>query len=1176
MNKNIRLLLFGLLLTAFFVGNALAVAPEVTDVSPTDITHESAKINYNVNQSDAGTRVEYGITEALDFSSGWYNSSPYSVTVTGLNPNTKYYYSVFAYNSSTSEYSNSTIQFFTTDPAPVVASAPTVLNIQPSSTHNSARITYSVDQSPANTQVLYGKTPSFDLVSGWNNGSSPYTVDLLGLDADTTYYYSVFAYNSTNLSYYSNSTIGDFTTGSAPTPVVPTAPSLSSVNSSDVKYDSAKINYIVNQSTAKTRIAYGKTQSLGLSSDWFSGSSVNNRTISGLDSGTTYYYSVFAYNSTDETKYSNSSIESFTTTSISGDRIWEAGMSTTYEWNAKTFSGFFYDLETGLFSETMRITDISRTIGDGKLVYRTQSVESNFEHSGWGKYDVIGFMAEKYFAGYTSNTTINGVDTVSLISSGQLSKVLLDNDDKKSVYSGSSLTLEDGYKLNIVQVDRNGDKVFVTLTKDGDELDSAVISGSGDYIYKTDLGDSDDVVIVAVRFTSIFSGTESNAVTIQGIFQISEDYIELEDGASYGKMEITGFSENYIEMKNDGSISLSKGKTIPIMGKIKFIVADSNTLRFAPFVDMSTPGTYELRGTVAEGLEKLTWTPLNFEGFYYDIDEGIQTEKLELIDINDRSIPKNKLVYTSTPKPVSFEHSSWGSFNVIGFMAEKYFAGYPSGAFGSSSSVDILSDGLLSKVLIDEDDKKSVYSGSSLVLEEGYALNIVQVDKNGDKVMVTLTKDGDEVDTSIISGSGTYIYEKDLGDSDDVPLIAIHFDSIFSGTESNAVFVKGIFQISEDYLEIEDGDTFGKMEVTGIGGSITMSNKDSISLSKGKSIAIMGDVSINVADSSDVRYYPYVEVTTTPSQSLSVSLDNSITTKGSKVTVTVTSRGAAVSEATVKAGSSTVGTTDDEGRITYTASTIGTIKITASKDGYASGSSELEIISPDDDSRKIILEVSPQEVYEGSSVTFFVLKAIGGDAVEGATVSYDGKSIGSTSSQGTVTYTVTNPGMHKLTAVKSGFLDASMNLEVKELAAKFEFTNLVITPLDVRQGKEATFSVDVKNVGTAAGNYTVDLKVNDTVVGTKTVSLGIGESETLEFKHAEKEPGTYTVKVADLTTTYEVFERSGVIWYALGAIAVVIVGGLGYLFTAGGWTVDMAQAKVDEAIQTIKELVSKR
>ncbi|MDP2217685.1 MAG: S-layer protein domain-containing protein [Methanolobus sp.] len=865
-------------------------------------------------------------------------------------------------------------------------------------------------------------------------------------------------------------------------------------------------------------------------------------------------------------------------TYFTGDRIWDedAGQSTTYTWNAKSFSGFFYDLETGFSSETMKITDISRTIGDGKLVYRTESVESNFGRSGWGKYQVIGFMAEKYFAGYTSNTNINGVDSVSLISSGQLSKVLIDNDDKKSVYSGSSLTLEDGYKLNIVQVDKNGDKVFVTLTKDGDELDSAVISGSGDYIYKTDLGDSDDVVIVAVRFTSIFSGTESNAVTIQGIFQISEDYIELEDGASYGKMEITGFGDNYIEMKNDGSLSLSKGKTIAIMGKIKFIVADSNTLRFAPFVDMSSPGKYELRGTVAEGIEKLTWTPLNFEGFYYDIDEGIQTEKLELKDINDRSIPKNQLVYTSTPAQVSFQHSDWGKYNVIGFMAEKYFAGYPSGAFGSSSSADIISDGLLSKVLIDEDDKKSVYSGSALILEEGYTLNIVQVDKNGDKVMVTLTRDGKEVDTSIISGSGTYIYETDLGDSDDVPIIAIHFDSIFSGTESNAVFVKGIFQISEDYLEIEDGDTFGKMEVTGIGGSITMSNKDSISLSKGKSITLMGDISINVADSSTVRYYPYVEVTTAPSQTLSVSLDKSIATKGDKVTVTVTSRGAAISDATVEAGTSTIGKTGDEGTLVYTASTIGKLKITAEKEGYASGSSELEVISPDDDSRKIIIEVSPEEVYEGSSVTFFVLKAIGGDAIEGAMVSYDGKSIGSTSSDGTITYTVTDPGMHKLTAVKSGFLDASMNLEVKEIAAKFEFTNLAITPLDIRQGKEATFNVDVKNTGTAGGSYTVDLKVNDTVVGTQTITLAIGESQTLSFKHAEKEPGTYVVKVADLTTTYEVFEKSGVIWYVLGAIAVVVVGGLGYLFTAGGWTAEIAQAKVDEAIQTLQELVSKR
>ncbi len=1179
MNKNIRLLLFGLILTAFFMGNALAVAPSITLGTPTDITHDSVKINYDVNQSDAGTHVKYGTTEALDSDSGWYNSSsPYSVAITGLSPDTLYYYSVFAYNSTDLEFSNTTVQSFTTAPAPVVATAPIVSDVVHSAvTHNSARITYSVDQSTAGTRVKYGTTEALGSDSDWYNGSSSHTVDLSGLSADTLYYYSVFAYNSIDSGYSSNSTISNFTTASAPVPVVPTAPSLSSVNHSDVKHNSVKINYVVDQSSAGTRIAYGTTASLGSYSDWFNGSSIHNVTLSSLNSGTTYYYSVFAYNSTDPGYSTNSTIQSFTTTSISGDRIWEDGMSTTYEWNAKTFSGFFYDLDSGFSSETMTITGIARTIGNGNLVYRTEPVESDFERSAWGKYQVIGFMAEKYFAGYTSNTTINGVNTVSLISSGQLSKVLIDNNDRKSVYSGSSLTLEDGYRLNIVQVDKNGNKVLVTLTKDGKEVDSAVVEGGRDYVYKTDLGDSQDVVLIAVRFDSIFSGTESNAVFIQGMFQISENYVELEDGAKYGKMKITGFSNDYIEMKNDGSFTLTKGRTIPVMGKINFIVADSDTLRFAPYVDMSSPGKYELRGTVAEGNDTLTWTPLNFEGFYYDINEGIQTEKLELREINGRTIPKNKLVYTSTPADVSFERSSWGNYKVIGFMADKYFAGYPSNPFGrSGSSVDILSGGLLSKVLIDEDSRKSVYSGSSLILEEGYTLNIVQVDRTGDKVLVTLTKDGKEVDTAVLNGRDTYIYEKDLGDADNVPLIAVYFDSIFSGTESNAVFIQGIFQISENYIELEDGEVFGRMEVTGTGGSITMSNKDSISLTRGRTVSLMGDVSIKVADSGTVRYYPYVEVTTTPSQTLSVKLDNSIVTQGGKVMVTVTSRGAAVSDATVKAGTSTIGKTGDEGTLVYTASTIGKLKITAEKEGYASGSSELEVISPDDDSRKIIIEVSPEEVYEGSSVTFFVLKAIGGDAVEGATVSYDGKSIGSTSSDGTITYTVTDPGMHKLTAVKSGFLDASMNLEVKEIAAKFEFTNLAITPLDIKQGKEATFNVDVRNTGTAEGSYTVDLKVNDTIVGTQTITLAIGESQTLSFKHAEKEPGTYVVKVADLTTTYEVFEKSGVIWYVLGAIAVVVVGGLGYLFTAGGWTAEIAQAKVDEAIQTLQELISKR
>ena len=69
---------------------------------------------------------------------------------------------------------------------------------------------------------------------------------------------------------------------------------------------------------------------------------------------------------------------------------------------------------------------------------RQNPLKRDFEHKDWGSYQVIGFMAERYFAGYTENSSFVK-DDISVISDGQLSKVLIDSDDKKSLYTGSSL-----------------------------------------------------------------------------------------------------------------------------------------------------------------------------------------------------------------------------------------------------------------------------------------------------------------------------------------------------------------------------------------------------------------------------------------------------------------------------------------------------------------------------------------------------------------------------------------------------------------------------------------------------------------------------------------------------------------------------------------------------------------
>ncbi|MEZ5336232.1 MAG: S-layer protein domain-containing protein [Methanolobus sp.] len=709
------------------------------------------------------------------------------------------------------------------------------------------------------------------------------------------------------------------------------------------------------------------------------------------------------------------------------------------------------------------------------------------------------------------------------------------------ILSGSSLVLKEGYELNLEEVDINGNSVLVTLEKDGDQLDTDIVSSDDDYIYEIELGDK-DVPIIVVHFNDIFQGTESNAVFVEGIFQISEDYVEIESGDEFGIMEVNALGSDIITMENNDGISLGRGDTVKIMGKLKFTVADDSTLRFGPVLDMSEPGTYELRGTVAEG-EALEWTPLNFEGFYYNIDEGVGTESLEIKELSGRSIDDGDLVYRSTPLDVSFDHDDWGDFQVIGFMAQKYFAGYPDNEF--TDHVSLLSDGMLSEVLIDDDSKISLYSGTSLTLEDGYELYIVEVDLDGSSVMVNLVHDGDELDTGIVSADDDYVYEKDIGSVDDVPIVIVHFDEIFQGRESNAVFVEGIFQISEDLVEVEDGEKFGEMEVrTFASDEIVLENEDSISLSRGDVVEIMGDISFNVADSGDVRYYPFIEVSTMPSKSLALDIP-SVVQEGNAVEISVTSRGASVEDALVMFGDKSVGETSTSGTVSYTPDAAGTYTVTAQKEGYVSASEKVEVISANDASRKVVIEVTPEEVVEGNTITISVMTAIGGDYVEDMDVYYDGKLIGNTGSGETITYNVKETGIHKLTTPTDHYIGAELNLEVLKMQANFVYSNLQVSPILVKTGKEATVTVDVTNTGTAAGEETVELLVNGTVMDSRDVSLKTGEETTLTFTVTEEEAGTYEIKVGSATSSLEVEKSSipapGVIVAIMAVFAVAML-----------------------------------
>ncbi|TGC11521.1 S-layer protein domain-containing protein [Methanolobus halotolerans] len=841
------------------------------------------------------------------------------------------------------------------------------------------------------------------------------------------------------------------------------------------------------------------------------------------------------------------SIAAMSTTALAqdnttGNRIWAAdsNVSLEYTWTAQSYPGFYYDLDSGEGSETLTVTLQSysdRSIQEGDLRYSTVPIETDFEHDDWGSYEIIGFMAERYFAGYNGNTTFAD-DPISLMGNGELSKIVMDTDDELSVFSGSSIILEEGYELNIQEVDLEGNSVLISLERNGDVIETDVVAGNDDYVYETDLGSEEDVPVIIVHFNNIFRGTETNAVFIEGIFQISEEYIEVESGDDFGTMEVETISSDEISMENSGSISLSRGNTVNIMGNLDFVVADDEILRFGPERDISEPVTYELRGTVIED-EAFTWTPLNFAGFYYNIDEGVGTESLEITELNGRSIPDGSLIYRSEPQQVSFEYDDWGTFNVIGFLAEKYFAGYSDDtAFADEDS--LLSGGQLSQVLIDSDMETSLFTGSRLVLEEGYELIIEEVDLEGDSVLVSLEKNGDEVDTGIVSGEGDYVYETDVGDTDDLAIITVHFQNIFRGTETNAVFIEGIFQISEDYIEVQSGDSFGELEITSFSASeIVMENDGSVTLSRDNTVDVTEEISFRVADSGTLRYYPFVEVTTEATEPLTINIPRAIE-QNDTVTIEVTSRGTSVAEAVVMFGDTNIGETSENGTIEYAPEEAGTFTVTAEKEGFARGSVEVDVISPEDVSRRLAIEVSPESITEGDTINISVVTLINSDPVEGVEVLYDSRSVGTTDEEGVVTYTARDPGMHKLTTSSDEYLSAELNIDVQESQARFAYSDLNIEPLLVQTGEEVTITANVENTGLEAGEEEVELLVNGEVADTENVTIDPGANQSVEFTVVGNETGTYNVSIGTLNGTFDV-EEQGIPFPGVAFTLLIIV-----------------------------------
>jgi S-layer protein (TIGR01567 family) len=579
----------------------------------------------------------------------------------------------------------------------------------------------------------------------------------------------------------------------------------------------------------------------------------------------------------------------------------------SFTWNPQNFPGFYYDPKKDIGTErlTVSITDGNDLSGEAPygIVYSTTASQSAFKLSEFGSYNLIGFMGERYFAGYVNDTGLSEWIQIPLMRSdnpnsldkGQLQRILMDDNSEYVVTQDKPLDLQEGYQLGLKTIDNRYRRVDLQLQKDGVVVDSSSAYPSKDgatysdktYTYKKDLGNQNGLVTIAVHIKNAYNDTENAAITVDGIWQISDESTAVKKESKFGKMtvaEVDAMAKTITMNNADQPIALPKNSDVPLMGDIHLKTADNDALRLYLCRQVTQPGTYDIRGCIAgasgdnDNLEEgsFTWNPQNFAGFYYDADKDLGTETLTTTLTEGNRLSgdyPNGIMYQTTAQMAELQFQDWGKYRVIGFMGEPCFAGYSSTEdlgqdmlYRVSIDENSLASEQLEKILLDSREKTVLAKGDFLDLEEGYRLLLKGVDESG-KALLELSKDGVTVHSKIIAPGNeyatiadkTYYYRTNVGDQNGLVTIAIHFkDAVSDGRKSEAI-VDGVWQISEKPISVVPDMSFGKMLVRSIDASrgvITMDNKDNaIMLNKNHEVSLFPEISLMTADNDSLRFF---------------------------------------------------------------------------------------------------------------------------------------------------------------------------------------------------------------------------------------------------------------------------------------------------------------------------------
>lgn len=287
----------------------------VTTVSAISVTHNGATIRGNLTSTGGLSTTRYfkwgstvGMTEPTINKGATTTTGAYSHSLTGLSPNTTYYFKATATNADATNEGDRLS--FTTASPPVAV--PTVSTDSASSiTRESATITGSVSSDGGATATRYlrwGPTTSMTTVINKGTGTGSFSESLSNLSPNTTYYYEAYATNSAGSGYGGRK---QFTTSSISTA------SVSTTAASGIGYYSATIGGRISDTGGNNPLRYIEWGYSSSNMPWvetFGAGGVGNfSTTISVSPNTTYYFRAYATNSAGS---SYGDIRSFKTLSL--------------------------------------------------------------------------------------------------------------------------------------------------------------------------------------------------------------------------------------------------------------------------------------------------------------------------------------------------------------------------------------------------------------------------------------------------------------------------------------------------------------------------------------------------------------------------------------------------------------------------------------------------------------------------------------------------------------------------------------------------------------------------------------------------------------------------------------------------------------------------------------------